>query len=41
VNKNANKGAEILITCNRYTLLASFVRSTMCTTSDMMRFNSK
>ena len=41
VNKIVNKGAEILMTCNRYALLAPLARSTMRTTSAMMRFNSK
>jgi hypothetical protein len=41
VNKNESKIAEALTICNLYTLLALFARSTMRTTSDMMRFNSK
>ena len=41
VNKNESKNAEALTICNLYTLLALFARSTMLTTSDMMRFNSK
>jgi len=41
VNKNESKIAEALTICNLYTLLALFARSTMLTTSDMMRFNSK
>jgi hypothetical protein len=41
VNKNESKNAEALTICNFYTLFALFARSTMRTTSDMMRFNSK
>src|ERR1035437_1636896 len=41
VNKNESKNAEALTISNRYILLALFARSTMRTTSDMMRFNSK
>jgi hypothetical protein len=41
VNKNESKNAEALTISNRYISLALFARSTMRTTSDMMRFNSK
>src|ERR1035437_8349120 len=41
VNKNESKNAEALTVSNRYILHALFARSSMPTTSDMMRFNSK
>jgi hypothetical protein len=41
VNKNESKNQVALILCNHYILFALFARSTMRTTSAMMRFNSK
>src|ERR1035437_9074153 len=40
VNKSESKIAQALTICNLFTLLALFARSTMRTTSAMIRFNS-